>query len=61
MKIKILLKYGLIGAVLIAIFAVAITQLHLTSDLTNRLVEGAGLLVFLILGILLKKKEINKN
>lgn len=61
MKIKILLKYGLIGAVLIAIFADAITQLHLTSDLTNRLVEGAGLLVFLILGILLKKKEINKN
>ncbi|TLQ04402.1 hypothetical protein FEZ51_04895 [Pediococcus stilesii] len=61
MKIKILLKYGLIGAVLIAIFAVAIIQLHLTSDLTNRLVESAGLLVFLILGILLKKKEINKN
>jgi hypothetical protein len=61
MKIKILLKYSVVGAVLIATLAIAMTQLHLTSALTNRVVEIGGLIVFLVLGALLKQKEANKN
>ncbi|WP_267904299.1 hypothetical protein [Pediococcus pentosaceus] len=39
MKIKILLTYSVVGAILIAALAIAMTQLHLTSTLTNRVVE----------------------
>lgn len=61
MKIKVLLKYGLVGAVLIAILAVTLTQFHLTSESINHIVEIAGVVVFLTLGVLLKKNETKKN
>ncbi|WP_234420660.1 hypothetical protein [Pediococcus pentosaceus] len=46
---------------MIAALAIAMTQLHLTSTLTNRVVEIAGIIVFVILGALLKRKAVNKN
>lgn len=61
MKIKILLKYSVVGAILIAALDIAMTQLHLTSTLTNRVVEIAGIIVFVVLGALLKRKAVNKN
>ncbi|MCT1175610.1 hypothetical protein [Pediococcus pentosaceus] len=61
MKIKILLKYSVVGAILIAALAIAMTQLHLTSTLSNRVVEIAGIIVFVVLGALLKRKAVNKN
>jgi threonine/homoserine/homoserine lactone efflux protein len=61
MKIKILLQYGTVGALLIAALAVGLTQLHLTSELTSRLIEIGGFIVFLTLGYLLKRQDTNKN
>lgn len=61
MKIKILLKYSVVGAILIAALAIVMTQLHLTSTLTNQVVEIAGIIVFVVLGALLKRKAVNKN
>lgn len=61
MKVKMLLKYGVIGALLIAVVAVGLTSFNLPSTAINQISTFIGMVIFLILGVGLMRKAGKKQ